>query len=140
MKDRGAARCHVPASGWDTMGNDSLFDSDQPPRTYPGTRLPRYQGQRRRPQNADQSDADETWVDETFEPDQQEIIVETVKQLIKEGNARRIMIVDDYGTVLHEISLTSGIVGAVLFPSIASLVGLAAMAGRRKIIIQRAMK
>jgi hypothetical protein len=122
------------------MADDSLFDNEKPQRTYPGTRMPRYQGQRRRPQHADQRAADETWVDEAFEPDQQEIIMETVKQLIKEGNARRIMIVDDYGTVLHEISLTSGIVGAVLFPSIASLVGLAAMAGRRKIIIQRAMK
>lgn len=98
---------------------------------FPGTRLPKYQGLRRSEHSVTRT------VFDTDDFSRREAVVSTIKKVIQEGRAHRIMVKDDYGNILHEISLTSGVLGAVLFPSIASLVGLAAMAGNRRVVVER---
>lgn len=104
---------------------------ESPDQTFPGTRLPKYQGLRR-----SQKDVPLTR-QEVFDVTQREAILAAVKLIIEEGTTHRIRIKDEFGAVLHEVSLPSGVIGAVLFPSIASLIGLAAMAGKRKIVVER---
>jgi len=45
--------------------------------------------------------------------------VATVKELVHEGNIRRILIKNEEGKTLIEIPLTLGVVGAVLLPVMA---------------------
>jgi hypothetical protein len=54
-------------------------------------------------------------------------LVTKIKSLIKEGNARRIIIKDVKGKVIMEIPLTVGVVGAVLAPILAAIGAMAAL-------------
>lgn len=56
-----------------------------------------------------------------------EEILKKVKELIAEGNARRIIIKDEKGKVLVEIPMTLGAVGVVLAPVLAAVGALAAL-------------
>lgn len=56
-----------------------------------------------------------------------EQLVAKIKALVKEGNARRIIIKDNKGKVFFEIPLTIGVVGAVLAPVLAALGAMAAL-------------
>ncbi len=57
-----------------------------------------------------------------------EELVKKVKDLIHEGNVRRLIIKDDKGHTFMEIPLTFGVVGVVLAPVLAAVGALAAMA------------
>jgi hypothetical protein len=57
-----------------------------------------------------------------------EDLLKKVKDLIHEGNIRRIIIKDDKGNPYLELPLTLGVVGAVLVPVLAAIGALAAMA------------
>jgi hypothetical protein len=54
-------------------------------------------------------------------------LVSKVKELVHEGNVRRIIIKSDAGQTLIEVPLTVGVVGAVLLPVWAAVGALAAM-------------
>lgn len=56
-----------------------------------------------------------------------EELLSKIKQLIQEGNIRRIIIKDDKGGIFMEIPLTVGVVGAALLPVLAAVGALAAM-------------
>ena len=56
-----------------------------------------------------------------------EDLIKKVKQLVHEGNIRRIIIKDDNGRVFMEVPLTVGIVGTALLPVWAALGALAAL-------------
>lgn len=56
-----------------------------------------------------------------------EELVDKVKQLINEGNIRRIIIKNKSGKTLIEIPLTIGVVGAVLAPILAAVGAIAAL-------------
>jgi len=56
-----------------------------------------------------------------------EELVNKIKQLIHEGNIRRVIIKDNEGLVFMEIPLTVGIVGTALVPIWAALGALAAL-------------
>jgi len=56
-----------------------------------------------------------------------ESLVEQVKQIIKEGNARRIILKNEQGHVIMEIPLTFAVVGTVVAPVLAAVGALAAM-------------
>ena len=56
-----------------------------------------------------------------------EEILAKVKELIKEGNARRIIIKNEKGEVMLEVPLTVGAVGALVAPVLAALGALAAL-------------
>jgi hypothetical protein len=62
-----------------------------------------------------------------------EELVEKIKQLIHEGNIRRILVKDEDGKVYLEIPVTFGVVGVLLAPTIAALGALAAMVANFKV-------
>ena len=67
-------------------------------------------------------------------------LVTRVKELIHEGNVRRIIIKNDEGRTLLEIPLTLGVVGAVLAPVWAALGALAALAADLRIAVEKVEK
>jgi hypothetical protein len=56
-----------------------------------------------------------------------EDLIGKAKELIHEGNIRRLMIINDEGKVLIEIPLTIGVIGAVLLPVWAAIGAIAAV-------------
>lgn len=64
-------------------------------------------------------------------------IVKKVKELIKQGNARRIIIKNQKEETLIEIPLTLGAVSAVLVPTIAAVGALAALISKCTIIVEK---
>jgi hypothetical protein len=65
-------------------------------------------------------------------------LIGKVKELVREGNVRRITIRNDDGKVLIEIPLTIGVVGAVLLPVWAALGAIAALVANCSIEVERA--
>ena len=66
-----------------------------------------------------------------------EDLMSTVKNLVHQGNIRRITIVNKDGRTLLEIPLTLGVVGALLLPTLAALGALAAIVTECKIVVER---
>ena len=68
-------------------------------------------------------------------------LTERVKELINEGNVRRLIICKDNGDRLLEIPLTAGVaVGSVLtmmWPMLVALVAMTGLLGRVKILVIR---
>ncbi len=64
-------------------------------------------------------------------------VVAKIKELVHEGNIRRIIIKDESGQTLIEIPLTLGVVGAVLLPVWAAIGAIAALAVKLTIVIER---
>ncbi len=58
-----------------------------------------------------------------------EDLLKKIKDLVHEGNVRKIIIKDEHGKTYLEIPLTVGVVGVVLAPVWAAIGALAAMAG-----------
>jgi hypothetical protein len=66
-----------------------------------------------------------------------EQLVATVKELLHQGNIRRITIKNREGRVLFELPLTLGVVGTLLLPTLAALGAIAAMVTECSIVIER---
>jgi hypothetical protein len=66
-----------------------------------------------------------------------EDLLAKVKQLINEGNVRRIIIKNKEGKSLVELPLTIGVVGAVLAPALAAVGALAALVTECTIVVER---
>ncbi len=66
-----------------------------------------------------------------------EALLKKVKDLIAEGNVRRITIIDKHGKELIHIPLTIGVVGAVLLPVFAAIGAMAALIGECTIAVER---
>ena len=64
-------------------------------------------------------------------------LVKKVKELIREGNARRISIKDTEGKTVLEIPVTAGVVGFALAPTLTAIGGLAALAAHYSIEVER---
>jgi hypothetical protein len=64
-------------------------------------------------------------------------LVARVRELIREGNVRRIIIRNDEGRTLIEIPLTIGVVGALLAPPWAALGAIAALVSDCSIEVER---
>ena len=64
-------------------------------------------------------------------------VVAKVKQLIAEGNVRRLTIKNEEGRTLLEVPLTIGVIGAALLPVFAAIGALAALATRCTIVVER---
>ncbi len=69
---------------------------------------------------------EKTVTTETIEVSGDELLAK-VKEIVREGNVRRIIIRDDEGKKLLEVPLTIGVVGAVLMPVWAAVGALAAL-------------
>ena len=66
-----------------------------------------------------------------------EAVVSKVRELVHEGNIRRIIIKNDKGETMIEIPLTVGVVGVVLLPVWAALGALAALAANLTIVVEK---
>lgn len=66
-----------------------------------------------------------------------EAVVAKVKELVREGNIRRIILKNEQGEVLIEIPLTLGVVGALLLPVWAAIGAIAAMAANLTVVVER---
>lgn len=66
-----------------------------------------------------------------------EAVVAKVKELVREGNIRRIILKNEQGEVLIEIPLTLGVVGALLLPVWAAIGAIAAMAANLTVLVER---
>jgi hypothetical protein len=64
-------------------------------------------------------------------------LAEKVKALIHEGNVRRIIIKDDNGHTFVEIPVTVVAVGALFAPILAAVAGLAAMAAKFTVVVEK---
>jgi hypothetical protein len=64
-------------------------------------------------------------------------ILKKVKEIINEGNARRIIIKNDKDEVIMEIPLTFAVVGTVLAPILAAVGALAALLTSCTIIVEK---
>ena len=64
-------------------------------------------------------------------------VVDKVKDLIHQGNIRRITIKNEKGVSLMEIPLTLGILGAALLPVLAALGAMAAIVTRMSLVVER---
>lgn len=56
-----------------------------------------------------------------------------IEELIKEGNARRIIIKDDKGRTYIEIPVTIGVIGALMVPVLAAVAAIAALAANFRV-------
>lgn len=64
-------------------------------------------------------------------------LIEKIKELIHEGNVRRIIVKDEEDRLLLEIPVTIGIIGALIAPWLAALGAIAAIATRCTIIVEK---
>lgn len=66
-----------------------------------------------------------------------EDVVRKVKELIRQGNARRIIIKNEKGEALMEVPLTIGAVGALLLPTLAAIGAIAALVTNCTIVVEK---
>ncbi len=64
-------------------------------------------------------------------------IVKKVKQIINEGNARRIIIKNEKGISILEIPLTVGVAGALIAPYLAAVGAIAAVVTNCTIVVEK---
>jgi len=60
-----------------------------------------------------------------------------IKELVHEGNIRRIAIKNEEGKVLVDIPMTLGVVGAILAPQLAAIGAIAALVARATIVVEK---
>jgi Domain of unknown function (DUF4342) len=65
-------------------------------------------------------------------------LADKIRDLIHEGNVRRIIIKDEHGHTFMEIPLTVATVGAVLAPVLAAVGAIATLVARFDIVVERA--
>jgi hypothetical protein len=82
---------------------------------------------------------DEKFRNEEFRVNGEELITK-IKNLIKEGNIRRIIIKDKEGKVVFEIPLTFGVVGALIAPQLAAIGAIAALLTEATLVVEKADK
>jgi hypothetical protein len=66
-----------------------------------------------------------------------EHLVTKIKEIVHEGNVRRITIKNDQGEVLMILPLTVGVVGAFLVPVWAAVGALAALAANLTVVVEK---
>lgn len=64
-------------------------------------------------------------------------ILNKIKEILHEGNARRIILKDENGKVFMELPLTVGVVGALVAPILAAVGAVAALASNLTIVVER---
>ncbi len=67
-------------------------------------------------------------------------IINKIKDLIHEGNIRRIILKDEAGKTFLEIPLTVGLVGAAFAPVLAAIGAIAALVSKMTIVVEKVEK
>jgi hypothetical protein len=73
---------------------------------------------------------------EEFKVDGEQLVAK-IKEIVHEGNIRRITIKNEKGDVLIEIPLTIGVVGVILLPVWAAIGAIAALAAHLTIVVEK---
>jgi len=73
---------------------------------------------------------------EEFRVNGEELLAK-IKELIHEGNIRRIIIKNRDGKTMIEFPLTIGVVGAVLAPTLAAVGAVAALIGEATVVVEK---
>jgi hypothetical protein len=73
---------------------------------------------------------------EEFRVNGEELIAK-IKNLIKEGNIRKIIIKDKEGKVVFEIPLTFGVVGVLIAPQLAAIGAIAALLTEATVVVEK---
>jgi len=73
---------------------------------------------------------------EEFRVNGEELLTK-VKNLLKEGNIRRVIIKDKEGKVIFEIPLTLGVVGALIAPQLAAIGAIAALLTEATVVVEK---
>jgi hypothetical protein len=73
---------------------------------------------------------------EEFKVDGEKLIGK-VKEVIHEGNIRRIIIKDKEGKTVLEIPMTFGVVGALIAPQLAAIGAIAALLTEATVVIEK---
>ena len=66
-----------------------------------------------------------------------EKILAKIKELIHEGNIRKIIIKDKDGKTIVEIPMTFGVVGALIAPQLAAIGAIAALLTEATIVVEK---
>jgi hypothetical protein len=66
-----------------------------------------------------------------------EALIAKIKELIHQGNIRRITLKNEDGRILMDFPLTFGVVGALLAPQLAALGAIAALVTRCTIVVEK---
>ena len=66
-----------------------------------------------------------------------EELVEKIKEIIKEGNARKIIIKNENGESIVEFPLTIGAIGALIAPILAAVGAIAALLTKCTIVVEK---
>lgn len=74
--------------------------------------------------------------EETFKVKGEELL-EKIKEIIKQGNVRRVIIKDKNGKELIQFPLTFGVVGVVLAPILAAVGAIAALVAECTITVEK---
>ena len=64
-------------------------------------------------------------------------LVARIKELLHEGNIRRIIIKNEEGKTIIDIPLTVGVVGALLAPQLAAIGAIAALVTHGTIVVEK---
>ena len=80
--------------------------------------------------------SEEKFRTEEFRVDGEELIAK-VKNLINEGNIRRVIIKNKEGKIIFEIPLTYGVVGALIVPQLAALGAIAALLSEATVVVEK---
>lgn len=64
-------------------------------------------------------------------------LVDKIKELIHQGNIRRIIIKNEEGKTYFELPLTWGLVGAAFMPVLAAMGAIAALVARFTIVVEK---
>ncbi|MBL8102691.1 MAG: DUF4342 domain-containing protein [Anaerolineales bacterium] len=73
---------------------------------------------------------------EEFKIDGEKLIAK-IKELIHEGNIRKIIIKDKEGKILMEIPMTFGVVGVLLAPQLAAIGAIAALVTEATLVVEK---
>ncbi len=64
-------------------------------------------------------------------------LITKIKELVHEGNIRRIAIKNEEGRILIDMPMTLGVVGAILAPQLAAIGAIAALVTRCTIVVEK---
>jgi hypothetical protein len=76
---------------------------------------------------------------ETFHIDDEGVdrVIDQIKELVHEGNVRRLIVKDRDGATVIEAPLTVGVVGAVLLPVWAAIAAIATIVADATVVVER---
>ena len=66
-----------------------------------------------------------------------EQLVAKIKEILREGNIRRLVIKDKDGRTLIEVPLTIGVVGVILVPVWAAIGAIAALVAEATVVVEK---